>query len=217
MKHLLLEKQLSFYREHGFVEFDNFLTDEEIYLLETEVKGSLTKKIGSLNKASSETLYLKGKDLYLTNEKLKAFCLKKKLTALLKSFSNEPLLRLAFDQALFFNENYAPPFPLVESLENIFSYQGLVNAIVFQLADHETEEETASLKPEKKGNLIFIDAQKQIDISPLFAENTEMYLIGYAKLKSQYVFNPIDPHTHELKKRGLSFGDFLTEEIHPSC
>lgn len=220
MKHLLLEKQLSYYREHGFIEFDNFLSEEEIFLLETEVKGYLIKKAGSLKKTPDEILYLAGKDLYLENKKLLSFCMKKKLTSLLKAFSHESLLRLAFDQSLIFKEDFMPPFSLTESLENIFSYQGLMNVIVFQLQDlkpdPDIEEKSASLKPEKKGNLIFIDAKKEMDLAPLFSKNTELYLVGYAKLKAQYVFNPNDPHTHELKKRGLSFGDFLTEKYHPT-
>lgn len=222
MKHLLIEKQLSHYREKGFIEFEDFLTQEEIALIENEVMGTFSKKRGSVPNPAPEQTYVIGKDLYLENEKIKSFCVKKKLTDLAKALCNETLLRVAFDQAFLFDKAYTPPFPYETSLESIFSYQGLMCLVVIQLKNTKVNADEdalleASLSPLKKGNVLYINPKSVLDIKPLFEEDTKLYMIGYTKVKSQYIANKLDPLSHVLKKRGFTFGDFLTEEFHPTC
>lgn len=220
MKHLLIEKQLSHYRQNGFIEFEDFLSEKEISLLIKEVTGIYTKKRAFIKHPTPEETYILGKDLYLENKSIRKFCQKKKLTELAKAFCNESLLRIAFDQAFFFEEDFRPDFSLESAPEEIFSFQGLKCLLLFQLDDTETkpdEETPLTLYPLKRGNVIFINPRINLDLSPLFSKKTRLYMIGYSKVNAQYVFNEKDPLTHELKKRGYSFGDTLKEEFHPTC
>jgi|GEM_PF-1772524 len=213
MRQLLLEQQISYYKEHGYIEFEDFLTEEEVQFIESETTGTLTKKIGSLLHKEPEVLYVNGKDIYLENSKIKKFCTKKKISNAAKGLSNKQFIRLAFDQVLRFDKDYHPPFALENSYEKISSYQELVCGVLIQFENREEE----GFIPSKRGNVTYIDFTKELNLEPLFKKDTKLYLIGYSTLKGQYVHNENDPLTHLLKDRGLTYGDTLQEEFHPSC
>jgi hypothetical protein len=47
------------------------------------------------------------------------------------------------------------------------------------------------------------------------AKTQKFLLFLYAEEDALYTLNPLDPHTHALKRMGYVFGDRLKETTHP--
>lgn len=117
-----------------------------------------------------------------------------KLAKLASELIHTRKLRFGFDQLL------AAPYNL-KNLHNETCINGLAIALYLSL---DSDEQHA------------IFALPTMDLASLPLDLTKRYfLIVWTEDRAQYILQPKDPHTHELKKCGYVFGDRLKEEWHP--
>lgn len=167
-----------------------FFFDQNGYI---EFDGLLTEKeqktlSDALKKVASPT-----RDLSLDLELVKSVSHLPRLAALASSLTRVRLLRFAFDELL------VAPFTIT-TLEGSIAVQGIACGLILSLeADH----------------ALYVN--KITDFSTLPLDPSKRYfLIGYAEDKALYTYQPKDPFTHELKKRGYVFGDHLKAPLHPT-
>ena len=116
-----------------------------------------------------------------------------KLAKLASELTHKTKLRFGFDQFL------VPPYG-VKNLHNEICITSLAMALYVNVAT---------------GHAIFSLPAMDLASLPLDKE-ARYFLICWAEERSQYILQPRDPHTHELKRRGFVFGDRLKEEWHPT-
>jgi hypothetical protein len=141
-------------------------------------------------------------------------------------------LRLAYDQLIvppFIHlttfKDHSPYSKLIQkkiSLQSMSSIQGIVCGLMLCLSSSneshcDLEEE---IKPHcfslKAGNGVYFTSNAEIDFPSLVERQGQRYLlIAYTKKTMIYVVQPEDPHAHDLKKLGYSYGDILTIKHHP--
>lgn len=111
------------------------------------------------------------------------------LAELMAELCGAQCIRLAYEGKLSVREG---------TLQEITSFQGLVGGLI--------------LAPDGGGtffsltcNLVDLNLDPELDYT----------LVVYARDQVVYVYNPKDPHTHDLKDQGYVFGDRLQARTHP--
>ncbi|MBN2479219.1 MAG: hypothetical protein JXA94_03240 [Parachlamydiales bacterium] len=211
MKYLVLDSQINFYKEKGYIEFEEILKEEEILALENEIEILLKNQLGDLESASFMQRYLAGRDLFRKSEFIKKISLRKNLASIAANLNNKKSLRIGYDQAIFsIGKN---PFEDMVSLDNISAFQGLICAVIIKLDSNEAT--TNSYLPSKRSNCIFVKNSFGINFEGIFANEQKFFMITYADLKTIYRLNKKDPCVNSLKKFGYVFGDVLKDEYNP--
>lgn len=223
MKFAVDSAHRDFYKKNLSIEFEGFFSDDQISKLRENIQKILSQRLAAKKeaweKASSEQLYMVGRDLWRTDEALRKFVAQSKLVDIAADLIEEQVLRLGYDQ-------YLPPVTehlnkldadnayrkLIElqetTLEAASCIQGIYLGIIICL-----RESSPSLFPAKVGNVTYFDPKAPIDFS---LGNGEYLLIVLVRPNAVYTFQPNDPHTHALKRLGLVFGDALTDKINPT-
>lgn len=153
------------------------------------------KKLHQVLKTVGTTL----RDLSNVSEPIKTIAYMSRLAKLASELTHKRFLRFGFDQLL------SPPIA-IGNLQNEVCIQGLVCVLYLSLDTDEGPFE---------GHGIFALPTVDLATLPLNPEK-RYFLIGWADERAQYIFQPKDPHTHELKKHGYVFGDRLNDRWHPT-
>ncbi len=135
------------------------------------------------------------RDLSHVSQPVKAVTHMTRLAKLASELTRVDHLRFGFDQLL------CPPITLANVQEEV-CISGLI-CLLFLPVDNE------------EGHGIFALPSAQIAELPLDLEK-KYFLIAWAEERAQYILQPKDPHTHELKKHGYVFGDRLKTQWHPT-
>jgi len=197
--------QRRFFREQGYIEFEELISDEQLNHVNDEIK-KLTQSLGR----NSDRLFRQGHDLFRQSDYLKKICTSKLFAALFAELIGEKSIRLGFDQ--FIPKNYSTKS--LQSLEESCCLRGILGGLIICLNSADASD--PSVFPSHAGNGIFFRAQHPIDYQILQQRpQQQFYLIGYTSQKTQYSLQENDPHTHDLKKLGYIFGDSLQNEHHP--
>ena len=102
MKFLIRDKHINFFKENGYIEFSDFLSDVEKTTLFNEVKNTISKRSNkSIEDLSSIDIYKNSRDLFRDSIFLKKFELDKNISQTACSLTHKNFLQLSFDQALF--------------------------------------------------------------------------------------------------------------------
>jgi len=103
-------------------------------------------------------------------------------------------------------------------LSSCFCVKPLALACLFALSDRESGAvQNDPFLPEKAGDALLFSPQLIYPWRSLGGQDkTQKFLLFlYAEKEALYTFNPLDPHTHALKRMGYVFGDRLKETTHP--
>jgi len=208
MRYLILDSQINFYKEHGYIEFEDILSEEECEILKNEIGYILEKE--NITNLDPKEVYKRSRDLFRKSEKIKKFTLNRKFASIASSLSGIGKLRIAFDQTFFFMKKNI--FEKNGPITNINSLQGIVNFMLLKLDDSEPKK--IGIFPKKKCGCVFIKSKTLLDFDDLFS-NEEFFLIAYGDLKTVFNPNHKDPNVNFLKQFGYSYGDTLKDATHP--
>ncbi|MBS0635234.1 MAG: hypothetical protein JSR37_07205 [Verrucomicrobia bacterium] len=139
-----------------------------------------------LEQKALQTAIKPGRNLSFKSDQIKAITHSRRLAKLAAGLTHGKFLRFGFDQLYTGGTE--------------FCINGLVCLLFLEVdSDH----------------AIFTTPTVDITTVPL-KPDARYFLIGWADERAQYILQPNDPHTHDLKKLGYVFGDRLQEQWHPT-
>ena len=197
MNYLITAEQKNFFEKQHFIEFEGFLTEEQLAILKKckECTRDLSRKNFELSKIVKNKLFAKlAKELFLQKE-----------------------LRLGYDEIIEFPLSFSE----ATSLEEISSVRPLVGALMLCIEGESDNSENEPLDgfapfPQKPGNAIFFAPSHKWNLEAIAKRKKQKFLlIAYAAPRAMYIFQDKDRYTHTLKALGLVFGDRLREKDHP--
>ncbi|NGX28261.1 MAG: hypothetical protein K940chlam1_00436 [Candidatus Anoxychlamydiales bacterium] len=207
MKFILLESELKFFKEMGFIEFDNIFSETLIDDLENTIDSLLSSK-PLPSKDDTKPL----RDLFRRSDFIKKTLLNKNFKNIIKILTKKERLRLVFDLAIVDTIEY--PFEKETPLDNLFSFQGLILGVLIKLDSKKNSE--INYLPKKRGNATFFKSSLPINLAQIYHLKKQKYLlIGFGEAKTIYKLNTNDAQVNYLKELGYSFGDVLKDKFHP--
>jgi hypothetical protein len=208
MKQVIEYGHIEFFKQNGYLELEDFLSEDKLYLLNQEIES--TQKQKKLHHKSPEDLFLESHDLFRSLPDLKMLLLSPQVAMVISQLTHQNAFRLLFDQLLVFPASLHYPNPL--NISDL-SFQGVLLGGLLKLSGAESEQ---SVLPRKPGFVSFFNPTKEIPMD-LFQErsSTEYLLFAFGKKEALYKLSPKDPHTHSLKNFGYGYGDHLNNEFHP--
>lgn len=213
MNFLIRDKHINFFKENGYIEFSDFLLDEENIKLFNEINNLISKRSNKkIDELSSIDIYKNSRDLFRDSNFLKKFETDKNISQIACSLTHKNSLQLSFDQALFKDISFF--FKKSFSLNEIFCFKGLEIIVLFNLSDNlDIKNNFLSIKP---NSILFINPNKILDFEAFFNSSINYFLIGYARLNNlMYIENKEDINQNLLKKLGYCFGDKLKNNNFP--
>lgn len=198
-KHVLELQHIDFFSEKGSVLFHHLLNPTLVHNYRT-----LLSNIPGI------------RNVWKHSEPLKKLSFNYKFAAIAGELSRLKSLRFAFDHY----------FPTFESLKKFLSQgpylhvfnsiDGLELALLINLSDTDSpHENSTSTFPSNGGSGTFFSADADpIDLS-IEEVKGPFFLIAYCSPSSRYLYNALDPFTHDVKKESCGFGDRLANSYHP--
>ncbi len=231
MKFIVDNKHREFFASHGWIEFEQLLTQDKVYELRRAITEVMAHRLAMTSertaRVSISQAMLKGHDLWRDNEVIKAAVCNRTYAEIASNLVEATPVRLAYDQILMTSTSKEPSTELQmlqkgSSLEEISCMQGLLCGLLIALQrspQHELAPKTVVGTcpwPSVEGNGIFLSPGTILNTPELLTMNGESHLlIVYCRAVTRYVLSPADPHTHYLKTLGYSFGDRLVDQHHP--
>ncbi len=220
MRLVLTSQQISFYREKGFIEFENLLSLEESKRARLSAKMFFEK---TLNIAPDEfishpvsSFIEEGRDLFLQDAYLKKITLRRSLAEIASSLSQAKILRLGFEQVFYTNAQMYPPFASPFYPKDYFPLQGLEILLCIRLSFSKKESEENSFLPKNQGSGLFFSPESLLDLRPIFTTSSQYFLwIGYVNKGARFIEKEKNSFSFYLKKQGYATGDLLKEPHHP--
>ena len=221
MKFTLAQEHIDHFRRTGAIEFEGVLSEKESEALYEKSEEILTKRTGAtdrlpLHLMSNENLFLSGKNLWKEGLEIKKLCTKKQLGEIAYHFFRKKPIKLAYDQYIRTSSLQDCPFKEDFSLQQISSIRPLLGAIIILLDPQQLAIDSPFL-PKKAGSVLFVSSTALIPLKQLFLEKEiALLMIALTAEKPIYCLESKDPHTHDLKKEGLVFGDVAKETLCPT-
>lgn len=216
MRFSLCEAFSKFFVRHQLIEFAEVLSSEEVDLIEKSTKQGLEKALGSkpLDLASNTDLWMAGRNHYLVDGLMKRALLKSPIGQIAAFLYKKSPIRIAYTQAFF---SLADDIPIKEpfNLTEISSVDPMLGGalICFNDSEEKPQELLPDLRRHSKGHVIFFSSSCPIPFPDLFKQKgLQCLLIGFAPSRIRYKLQPLDLHTHALKKLGYVFGDSIEEK-----
>ncbi len=227
MRFAILPDHKDFFKKKHFVEFENMISPENCHALTSEIQLHLGQRVKTTSFESqnfnASTLFKEGRDLWRDSAKIKQTTCYAAFGEIAAELVGLKSLRLAYDQALWpSNDDFDQAFNHEIVLEKRNSFQPLALGLCLcletpslkVLQDQDLEE--PSIFPRKAGNATFFSPHTPISLKRNASSKHKCLLIGYAPLKSVYVYQKNDLNTHYLKRFGYVFGDKLKNHFHPT-
>lgn len=198
MKYTILDAHINYFRDNGFIEFEDLIPIQNL----EKLKKDLVKK--SVTNASFD---FSKRDLFRSSDAVKKIAFNTTITSILKSLTKRQNLRLVFDQIFLKEDNIFKTFSLNAST----SFQGLIGGIIINIDPNHITSNNLT----KKYSSIFINNTISINLENIFLDSEAFLLIAYGEHKTVYKHNQSDPDTNSIKKFGYNFGDVLKDKTHP--
>ena len=147
MKFLILDSQINFFEENGFIEFENVFPKEKIQILENEVD-TIFKSKKNLNFFEQ---YISLRDLFRKSSIIKKIVLDKNLASIVKALSNKSSLRVIFDQTFLTNKKNL--FESSTTINDLISFQGAICFLLIKLDNNIAL--NSNTFPKNPGSLVF--------------------------------------------------------------
>lgn len=235
MKFATAKEHRDFFQKNGWIEFDEFLSADQLDLTNSAIDRVLAERLNKtpaeLRFASSEDLYLQGRDVWRMNPQLRKLVTQTRFAEIASDLIEKKPLRLGYDQLLPTRNKdqkmddskhvYATFLEQTANLEAVSCLRDVSCGLVLSLgASQEGVSELASegidIFPRKAGNVIFFRPDAPVKWDNLYTHQGERYyLIVYTQATAHYILQPHDPHTHALKRLGYIFNDRLKDNLHP--
>ncbi len=208
--------QRLFFREHGYIAFDNILSLTRIHQLRSSLQQTLAHRLGISQEGFSNVpihnLYAQGYDCWREEKEAEQLFRNKTLLAIASELFNAPLLRIGFDQLLVTNGLLDTPFKQNLAITDLSCIKPLAGGILIAL---KTRNSPTPL-PTTEGHLLFISHDVPLPWPQFFAtRNSELFLLAFAKETPLYHLEKRDPHHLIPRKWGYEYGDVLEAATHP--
>lgn len=221
MKFTLAQEHIDHFRKTGSIEFEEVFSEKECSALLLKAEELLTKKTGAserlpLDEMSNENLFLHGKNLWKEGLEIKKLCTKKQVGEIAYHFFRKKPIKLAYDLYIRTGDLQDCPFKEDASLQQISSIRPTLGALIIQLSSDALSIDSPAV-PKKMGSALFVSGTMVLPLQQLFSERGASFLvIAITAERPVYCLEPKDPHTHDLKREGLVFGDIAGEDLCPT-
>lgn len=221
MKFAVDSAHREYFRNHLSIEFENFLTSENVERFKQEIKKAWESRVsgGNFEKASPEKLFMMGRDLRRSETLLSKLLQKYQFASIVADLTEEKAMRIGYDQylpasPLHFDKfpNDSPYIKFLQSnstLEATSSIEGLLSGLLICLKD---SSKPSSLFPKKAGNIVCFAPTAHFDLAQT---DGEYLLIVYTRAMAVYTLQEKDPHAYALKHLGYGYGDLLSNKFNP--
>lgn len=214
MNFLIRDIHINFFIENGYIEFNDFLSDEENIKLFNEINNLISKRSNkNIDELTSIDIYKNSRNLFKDSNILKKFETDKNLSQIACLLTHKNSLQLSLDQAIF--KDISSFFKKTFSFNEIFCLSGLEIIVLLNLNNNslDIKDNFLSIKPK---SILFINPNKILDFEIFFKKSINYFLIGYARLNNlMYIENKEDINQNLLKKMGYCFGDNLKNNNFP--
>lgn len=185
----LLPEQKGFFEKAGFIEFEGFLSEEELQ--------SFRKALQKKPEAVCDALF--------------PLAQSKRMAHLASDLSSTQILRLGA-----WHPFCACPLARA-NLETLLSVHPVCITLLIGIEDGKERPIHPWLPlPKKAGNILFVAPDKEWISSMVTEEDAKKcVLIAYTGMEARYMHRPYDPYTNECKRFNCGFGDALQEPWHP--
>ncbi len=238
MHHALAKEHRDFFQKHGWIEFDDLLTGEQIVILKQGIEEALSKRLelppSLLAQLNPEQIFSQSRDLWRTSENLRKVISNKKFGAIVSELIGKRTLRLGFDfylpplQSSHDHSSLSSPFlqfiNASSTLQQISCIDNTLCGILLCLSHTSKKEQQTILNdttpddlfPKSVGSAVFINTHTEFDRRQITLHpNCTYYLIVFAQNISHYIEQTGDPHGSYLKRQGFVYNDRLNDRSHP--
>ena len=220
MRFELSDSFRNFFSKNHLIEFEEILSSDEADLLSTKIETLLTSSLGSVpfKCASNKELWAAGRDQWKQDTEIKKILLKSRIGEIASFLFKKKQIRMAYTQSLVTGSLRDSPFTESHTLEEISSMTPILGGVFLSLSpSEETEEELLpDLRKQKKGRAMFFSSTLPIPFPELFQkQGQKTLLVCFTEARVRYKMQPLDVHTHTLKKCGYTFGDLILEAEAP--
>ncbi len=238
MKIELEAEEIAYFEKNGQIEFYGLIQNDGASFLITAIQKEIQERVKKeaknlietqladapkyrMNEAPASTLFHHGRNLALTSPLVRKILHSRKFVETASLLTRKRPLRWGFDQLMTEEEFF---FNIQEgnSLEESISQSGLVIGCAIVFSQREGDEESESNNGIRvlffnpgKNYLKSSESSFFSKSASITAPQNQVLLFGYTIPTSLYLFNPKDPHAHELKKHGYGFGDHCIDTTHP--
>lgn len=236
MKFSTAKEHRDFFQKHGWIEFEDLISIDQLNAANQDIDQVLAERlkvsVNRLKTFGSEKIYSHGRDLWRSKPTLQKLITQNRFAELAAELIEKRPLRLGYDQ-LFparqqkpFSEEaalvYSQFLEQITSLQTVSCVQGVICGFMIALGNQEgVSKEKVSLEgidifPSKPGNVIFFQPNVPINWNDLYSHlGQRFYMVVYTQVHAHYQLEPLDPHTHSLKRLGYIFNDKLKDALNP--
>ncbi|MFS8563874.1 MAG: hypothetical protein LVR00_05990 [Rhabdochlamydiaceae bacterium] len=130
MQFTLAAAHQDFFTDHQHIEFNNIFSIEEIKILQDAIHEVLTQREQKIIETrSAKELFKAGRDVWRDHPAIKKIVLHKRLAKIASPLFQQPIIRIAYDQALCSFSPGEPLFPEPFSLQMVSCFQPICGAV----------------------------------------------------------------------------------------
>ena len=212
MRLALTKDHLDFFYRNHYIELEDLLTPQQVETLAQGIEDVLTKRMGDVFRTPKK-VYLAGQNCWNDDPRIRKVVLSRDLAEIASQLTKERTVRLAFDQVLCGSLSGEKIFDEPLHLQDLSSIQKVTCGLILNIS---SSEELDDPLPKKPGSATFFSLRHPLSFDYLSeTSNLTQLMIVYAVDNALYTHNPIDPHTHALKKLHYGFGDHVRPHTHP--
>lgn len=221
MRFELSDSFRNFFSKNHLIEFEEILSLDEADLLSSKIDALLPSALGKtpLQCASNKELWAAGRDQWKQDPEIKKILLKSRIGEIASFLFKRKQIRFAYTQSIVTGSLQDLPFAENHTLAEISSMDPILGGVFLSLnsPDESFEEEILpDFRKQKKGRALFFSATQPIPFPELFRQKGQKtLLICFTEQRVRYKMQPLDVHTHALKKLGYTFGDLILEAEAP--
>lgn len=211
MRYCIDHEEMVSFEKNSFVLFKDLLSPSQVHKVLSSLSSSLKEQNESLS--PYKTVFY-GRDLALSSPDVRKVIFSKSIGQVACQLSKKKKLRYGGD---WFWQGSMMPWGAQEgTFDSFFCVRPLVVVCLIALTDS-TSSQPVPFLPEKAGDALFFSSQLNYPWGSLKDQGSDQkfLLLAYADETLFYGLNPLDPHTHNLKRSGYVFGDKLKETTHP--
>ncbi len=206
MPHILTSEMRRHFHETGALEVEDFFPEKIL----TEIRQSAASPLPFIDR------YLKGRDLFRTQELFRRFDMRKDLVQFVSELSQTHILHLACDQLFDFRKTDGTADLLTApcSFGDLFSFHPLLMGILICL-EGEGESVKGQPFPSKPGNTTFFYPEIVVDWKATPLNGRSFLFLAYVPKGAVIRFSPLDPLSPMLKRMDYQDGSPIEGRTHP--
>ncbi len=200
MRYLIRPSQIDFFRENGYIAFEEIIATEK-----------------AMREKTPSTSFSLQHNLFQRRSCFKTLATSRRLAHIALSLSGKKHIRLLFDQG-FFQEDIWP-----STFQENSSFQGLQLFAFLRLSPEKKgstdrpEEANGPILPHGAGSALFFKPNVPFSIEKTLDDPADFLLIAYGDINTLYVKNPLDPlakSPHHISHK-LQPGDPVPQNLAP--